>query len=157
MERNSLANSFAGSGGVNGFVMPYFSHIEKLKASGFFSNSVGYQAGESGHNSQMAKKKRAEWYAREWRKQADMTLERASERSGIQVGYLSELEKGKKRWNEDHLAALAHAYGIDPEDLLWNPLVGRPLWRILRSLEPQYRDKAAQVLEVFMKKTGTDN
>ena len=104
----------------------------------------------------MAKQKKVSWYAREWRKQAGLNLEEASERSGMSVGYLSDLEKGRKDWNERHLPALAYAYGVDPEDLLWNPLVGRPIWKILRSLGPENRDKAAQVLEILMKKTGTE-
>lgn len=104
----------------------------------------------------MAKKRKVLWYAREWRKQAGLNLEAAADRTGMSVGYLSDLEKGRKDWNERHLAALAYAYGIEPEDLLWNPLVGRPLWKVLRSLEPQYREKAAEVLAIFTKKTGTE-
>lgn len=101
----------------------------------------------------MAKKAKIRWYPREWRKKLGWTLEKASGVSGIGLSYLSDLEKGRRRWNEDHLEALAHAYGIDAEDLLWNPDIGPPLWRIIKGMDPADQVQAAKILETF-KKTG---
>lgn len=157
LDRSNLANSLDSSGGVKVWLILAISHMAKISASPFFAMSVGRPPALLGHTPLMAKKlMQVPWYAREWRKQAGLNLETAAERSGLSVGYLSDLEKGRKRWSEYHLAALANAYGCDPEDLLWNPLVGRPIWKILRSLGPEHRERAAQVLEILTKKTGTE-
>lgn len=105
----------------------------------------------------MAKKAKIRVYAREWRDHKKMTLEATAERAEMSVSYLHDLETGhpKKRWNVEHLEGLAHAFGIDPEDLLWNPLVGGPpLWRILKGIDPKDQAQAARILETFTKKAS---
>ena len=106
----------------------------------------------------MAKKPKVQWFAREWRKEKGLTLEQAASRAGMSAGYLSDLEKGHpdKRWNEDHLNALAFAYGIEPTDLLWNPKAPPPLWVVINKIALGDRDNAAKALAGFVKKTGTD-
>lgn len=103
----------------------------------------------------MAKKPKIQWYAREWRKKRGLTLEGAADRlDGMALSYLSDLEKGKARWNSDHLEAFAHAYGIDPEDLLWNPDAPAPLQVIINKIAKADRENAAKALEGFIKKAG---
>lgn len=104
----------------------------------------------------MAKKPKIQWFAREWRKKRELSLEKAAGRLNMAISYLSDLEKGNKRWNQDHLDAMAQAYGIEPEDLFWNPLGTPPLWVLWNKIAPADRDQAAKVLETFVKKTGTD-
>lgn len=84
-----------------------------------------------------------------------MTLEQAAAAAKIAVSYLSDLERGrgKKRWNIDHLNILAKVYGIDPEDLFWNPKLGPPPWRVMKDLSPENLEHATKILETF-KKTG---
>lgn len=103
----------------------------------------------------MAKRPKIQWFAREWRKKRELSLEKAAARLTMAVSYLSDLEKGKRRWNQDHLDAMALAYGIEPEDLLWNPDAPPPLWVVWNKIAPADRDQAAKVLEAFVKKTGT--
>lgn len=156
-EANNLANSGVSTGGLNLRFMGGISHMAKLSATSFFANGGGTMGGEVLHTSHMAKRQKIQWYAREWRKKKELTLEAAAERlDGMALSYLSDLEKGKARWNSDHLEAFAFAYGIDPEDLLWNPNAPPPLWVVINKIAPADRDNAAKALAGFMKKTGTD-
>ncbi len=101
----------------------------------------------------MAKKRK--WFARQWRKHRHLTLEKAAERLHMAVGYLSDLEKGNRRWNQDHVEALAEAYNCEPADLLMrDPSDTRAIWTIWDQIEPTERETAARVLEGFVKKTG---
>lgn len=130
--------------------------MAKLSATPFFANGGGTVEGALRHYSQMAKKPKTQWYARQWRKKKGLTLEEASARlDDMAISYLSDLEKGKARWNVDHLDAFAFAYGIEPEDLLWNPDAPPPLWVIINKIAPGERANAAKALEGFAKKTGT--
>jgi transcriptional regulator with XRE-family HTH domain len=107
------------------------------------------------HNSRMAKKQKIRWFAREWRKAAGLNLERAADRLSMAVSYLSDLEKGKRRFNQDHLEAMAEAYGTDPASLIMrDPSDPSGLWSIWDSIPAQDRPQAAKILETF-KKTGT--
>lgn len=137
--------------------MAVISHMAKITASPFFAISGGTTLMAALHHWLMAKKHKIRIFPREWRKKAGLNLEKASERLQMAVSYLSDLEKGKRRWNQDHLDAFASAYGIDAEDLFWNPEVGPPLWRIFNSIPAENQAQAAKILETFAKKTGTDN
>lgn len=132
------------------------SHIAKLSASGNFAICGGTACRDAGQNSDMAKKHPPRIFPREWRKSKGLNLERAAERIGMAVSHLSDLEKGKRRWNQDHLEAFARAYGIDWEDLFWNPEIGPPIWRIFNNIPAESREQAAKILETFAKRTGTD-
>ena len=104
----------------------------------------------------MAKKQFPRIFPREWRKAAKLNLEEAAAELPMAVSYLSDLEKGKRRWNQDHLVAFARVYKIDWEDLFWNPEAGPPPWRVFQGLSPEDRDQAAKILGTFIKKTGTE-
>jgi len=104
----------------------------------------------------MANKAKIRWFAREWRQHAGLTLERAADRLHMAVGHLSDLEKGKRRFNQDHLEAMADAYGCTPADLIIrNPVDPKGIWSIWDNISPPDRDQAAKVLETFIRKTGT--
>lgn len=133
--------------------------MAKMLSSDFFA-----PCGETGeravrHPSLMAKKPKIRWFAREWRKHAGLNLERAADRLGMAVSYLSDLEKGKRRFNQDHLEAMADAYGTDPASLLMrDPSNPDALWSIWDQIQPMQREQALRVLQTFAgKKTGTDD
>lgn len=55
---------------------------------------------------------------RELRKAKGWTLDALSTPAGITGGYLSQLEKGKRRWGVDHLYLIAGELGVTPGTLL---------------------------------------
>lgn len=63
----------------------------------------------------------AGWFLREHRKARGLTLQALAERVGISVGYISDLESGKRRHNSDWIAKFAEALEIDPSELLRLP------------------------------------
>jgi len=58
------------------------------------------------------------WYLREWRRYRGYTLQRLAEMTGASKGYLSDLERGNRRFNEEILNALAEALRCEPFELL---------------------------------------
>jgi transcriptional regulator with XRE-family HTH domain len=71
--------------------------------------------------SQIANMADAGWFLREHRKARGLTLQALAERVGISVGYISDLESGKRRHNSDWIAKFAEALEIDPSELLRLP------------------------------------
>lgn len=61
----------------------------------------------------------------EWRKHSGLTQDEVAEAISKTKGYMSELERGLKRYNQDILEDLAKLYKCQPADLLSvNPLDG---------------------------------
>jgi len=58
------------------------------------------------------------WRLREWRRHRGYTQERLAEMVGTSKGYLSDLERGNRRYNEEILNALADALRCEPFELL---------------------------------------
>jgi transcriptional regulator with XRE-family HTH domain len=107
----------------------------------------------------MAKKPHIQVYAREWREKKGLTLEKAADRMGMSVSYLSDLEKGhpKKRWNISHLAALANAYELDDfQDLFRHPDRYDPLLSLVKGLSKEEKATAERVITAMVKRTGAD-
>jgi transcriptional regulator with XRE-family HTH domain len=108
----------------------------------------------------MAKKRELRVYAREWRRARGLTLEEAAPKVGLSVSYLSDLEKGSggKRWNVDHIAALAEGYKLaDPRDLFRDPARQDPLLGLVEGLSGPERETAERVLSALHRKTGSDS
>ena len=59
---------------------------------------------------------------KELRKQKDLSFADLSEKSGLSVSYLNEIEKGKKFPKHDKVEAIAAVFGISTEDLLSSKL-----------------------------------
>ncbi len=57
-------------------------------------------------------------YFVEWRRHASLTQEQVADAIGHTKGYVSELERGIKRYNQDILENLARIFGCSPSDLL---------------------------------------
>lgn len=105
----------------------------------------------------MAKKPKIRWFARQWRKKSGLNLQKAADRLHMSVGYLSELEKGKRRFNQDHLEHMSDAYGCTPADLLIrDPSDPESPWSIWDNIPNEERPHAMEILGTFAKKTGTD-
>jgi len=86
----------------------------------------------------------------QWRKHRGMTQSAASEATGIPQGYLSDLERGARRFNQDHLEALAQAYRCSPADLLGRdpgaPDATAEIVDIWEHIKPGDREVARRVL-----------
>ncbi|MDG1419245.1 MAG: helix-turn-helix transcriptional regulator [Maricaulis sp.] len=94
-------------------------------------------------------------YFTEWREHRSLTQEQASEASGISVSVLSRIENGKRKFDENHLAALAKAYNCDTWELLGRNPLDEPapvtsIWA--RILDKSKQAQALQVLETFTDK-----
>lgn len=58
------------------------------------------------------------YFLKEWRVFRGLKQDQAAERMGISRNYLSELERGVKRFHEDTLHAMANAYDCEVWELL---------------------------------------
>jgi transcriptional regulator with XRE-family HTH domain len=98
------------------------------------------------------------WHLKQWRKHRHYTQERLAEMVGMAAGYLSDLEKGKRRFNQDHLELFAEALNCSPGDLInVDPTKEDAFWSVWERVPATERKHALTVLETFTKKTGTDN
>lgn len=72
-------------------------------------------------------------------------------------GYISDLERGVRRYNQDLLEALAYALMCEPADLLMrDPTKEDAIWSIWESVPETDRPKIIEMIKVFSgKKTGT--
>ena len=95
-------------------------------------------------------------FIREWRKFRDLTQEQLADRMGIARSYVSHVEKGKRRYDQIFLEAAALALNCTPADLIMRD-PGQPgaIWSIWDQIPATERERAAQVLQAFIKKTGT--
>lgn len=107
----------------------------------------------------MLKRERSRWFLREWRKHRHLTQDQLAARLETSKSWISELENGKRRWNQDVLELLADALNCDPADLIMrDPTAPDPIWSIWDRIPLARRDLAMKSLEVFAdpaKKTGT--
>lgn len=103
----------------------------------------------------MAKGQNQRWFLRAWRKHRGYTQEKLAEMVGTSVGYISDLEKGKRRYNQDLLEALATALNCEPADLIMrDPTMPESIWTIWDQIPETDRAVAIRALEGF-RKTGT--
>ncbi len=94
-----------------------FAHSEKSHKP-FFAICVGTNPRRL---SQTANMTDAQWFARDWRKERGRTLESVADELGTSVGYLSDMEKGRRRHNSDWAERLARVYEIAAQDLYRHP------------------------------------
>lgn len=60
-------------------------------------------------------------YIREWRESRNLKQEQLAETAGLSKGYMSDLERGKKPYNQRTLETLANILKCSPADLLAGP------------------------------------
>lgn len=114
---------------------------------------------ESAHTADMQKSPRSRWYLREWRKHRGYSLERLAEMVGTSKGYLSDLERGNRRYNQELLELLAEALSTDPSRLLTvDPSQNEDtVYSIWETLSPVQRRQALAVIKAIKgDNTGTD-
>jgi len=97
---------------------------------------------------------KARQYFREWREFRGFNQEQAAERIEKSRNYLSEIERGVKRYNEDVLEALAVAYSCDPWELIGrNPLLDpEPVAVLWDRISADKRESARTMLEALASK-----
>lgn len=98
---------------------------------------------------------RQKHFIREWRKHRGLTQEQFAERVGIDRGYVSRIESGKRRYDQPFLEAAAEVLRCNPADLIMRD-PGDPdgIWSIWDSVPEDQRARAAAVLKAFSR-TGT--
>lgn len=96
------------------------------------------------------------WFLKEWRKSRSLTQEALAEAIGSSSGYISELEKGKRRYNQDLLETLAEALQCTPADLLnRDPSDSEAIWSIWDQLDNSGREHVVDLAKTVLKRTGT--
>lgn len=96
------------------------------------------------------------WFLKQWRKHRGYTQERLAEMTSMAPSYYSDIEKGNRRYNQDHLEAFAEALSCDIADLLTrDPTDPQGLWSIYDSLQPIERIQLVEIAKTI-KRTGTD-
>lgn len=89
-------------------------------------------------------------YFKEWREKKELTQEQLAERIGTTHVTVSRMETGSRQWNSGYLAALAHALGIEPQDLFHHP--DKPtIDELLRHASPDERVRAVEVVKALSK------
>lgn len=94
-------------------------------------------------------------FIRAWREHRGLTLEQLGNRVGVSHGYLSKIENGKKRYNQQLLEDIAEALNTDPASLLMrNPSDPEGIWSVWDNVPPIERPRAIEILRAFTR-TGT--
>jgi transcriptional regulator with XRE-family HTH domain len=79
-----------------------------------------------------------------------MTQNEAAERIGVSRNYLSEIERGDKRYNQDTLEGMAKAYKCKVPDLFRDPAANESKWaHIFDNIPPANRSLALRTAEGF--------
>jgi len=101
----------------------------------------------------MSIKHRQRWFLKEWRKHKGLSQEKLAEKLGIHKGDISNLEKGKRRYNQDILEALADALECEPADLIMrNPADPDNIWSIWDKAGEGERNDIRRLAEVILSK-----
>ena len=97
------------------------------------------------------------FYLKEWRKHRQLSQQKLADRIGTSKGYISDLERGKRRYNQDLLEALAYALMCEPADLLIrDPLKEDAIWSIWDTVSEADRPRVIAMIKAFSTdKTGT--
>ena len=91
------------------------------------------------------------WYIKEWRKKRGLTQETVAQRCDTNKGQISKLERGDLQMNDRWIADLAHAYDIEPFQLLQHP--DRPTADdLLRDASPQEMETIRQAISLMLKR-----
>lgn len=94
---------------------------------------------------------RQRWFLKEWRKHRGLSQEKLAERLGIYKGDVSNLETGKRRYNQDILEALADALQCDPADLIMRDPTSQTIWTIWENASEGERADIVRVAEALTK------
>ena len=96
-------------------------------------------------------------FIRAWRKYRGLTQAQLAERIGIDRSYLSNIETGRRRYDQPFLEAAAEALRCDPPDLIMrDPTEPEGMWSIWDQLGPIERRQLVDIAKA-LKRTGTDS
>lgn len=100
-------------------------------------------------------------YMKEWRKFCGFTQQDVADALGFSnKGYVSQLESGQRRYNQDHLDGMAKLFGCSPAEILSvNPYEPKPVAEIVNiwdRIPETSRDEAQRMLK-SLAKDGTDD
>lgn len=95
-------------------------------------------------------------YIKEWRRYRGLSQIDFAERVGIDRGYLSKIENGKRRYDQPFLEAAATVLQCTPADLIIrDPSDPDGIWSVWDSLQPAQRLQVVEIAKT-LKRTGTD-
>ena len=96
-------------------------------------------------------RRRPIWYARQWMAYKNLKQVHVITRTGLTKSLVSDYLSGKRRWNEDILAAFAHAIGCEPADLLKPPQPPPDEFSIfVMKLDAKKRQQALRILKAAL-------
>ena len=85
-------------------------------------------------------------FIKSWRKHRGMTQVELAEKAGVSRTYLTMIERGTTRYNQDFLEAVADALDATPADLIaGDPDKGESIDRLLRAVELTDSERARVV------------
>lgn len=94
-------------------------------------------------------------FIKAWREHRGLTQEQLGERVGVSHGYLSKIENGERRYNQEMLESIAEALNTDPASLLMrDPADPEGIWSVWENVPAVERTRAIEMLRVFTR-TGT--
>jgi transcriptional regulator with XRE-family HTH domain len=103
----------------------------------------------------MGKRVSQRHHIKAWRKFRGLTQVQLAERIGIDRSYLSQIESGKRRYDQPFLEAAAEALGCEVADLIVrDPTDPDGIWSIWDTLQPTERKQLVEMGKV-LKRTGT--
>lgn len=107
------------------------------------------------HGRKMAK---ARHFISQWRNYRGLTQEQLAERIHKDRSYISKIEGGVKRYDQPFLEAAAIALGCKPFDLIMrDPTQPGAIWSIWAKIPEDDRERAARILEAFIKNTDEES
>ncbi len=97
------------------------------------------------------------FYLKQWREHRGLSQQRLADRLNSSKGYISDLERGIRRYNQDMLEALADALNCDPADLLIrDPTDPTGIWSIWDQVPDAERPRIVAVIRAMVgDKTGS--
>ncbi|HAH11529.1 MAG TPA: hypothetical protein DCL48_15655 [Alphaproteobacteria bacterium] len=97
------------------------------------------------------------FYLKQWREYRGLSQQRLADRIESSKGYISDLERGIRRYNQDLLEALADALNCDPADLLIrDPSDPEGIWSIWDQVPKTERPRLVAMIRALVgSKTGS--
>jgi transcriptional regulator with XRE-family HTH domain len=96
-------------------------------------------------------------FIRAWRKYRGLTQAQLADRIGIDRSYLSNIETGRRRYDQPFLEAAADALRCAPADLIMrDPTDPEGIWSIWDQLAPVERRQIVEIAKTI-RRTGTDD
>ncbi len=97
------------------------------------------------------------FFLKQWREYRGLSQQRLAERLDTSKGYISDLERGKRRYNQDMLELLADALNCEPADILMrDPSDPSGIWSIWDAIPAIDRPRIVAVIKAMIgNKTGS--